>query len=136
MGAKGLGEHVLIPTAPAILNADPPCQRRPDHAAAGAAAPGAGGDPRGADMTDPLHDTRADTADGTLPGARIKAEKIRCDACPVMCYIAEGRAGACDRYANEGGRIVRCDPLTVLDRRHRRGRRDPALPQAPTGTAR
>ena len=46
-----------------------------------------------------------------------KPEKIRCDACPVMCYIAEGRAGACDRYANQGGKIIRCDPLTVLDRR-------------------
>jgi len=34
-------------------------------------------------------------------------EKIRCDACPVMCYIAEGRAGACDRYANQDGRIIR-----------------------------
>ncbi|MEO1601971.1 MAG: 6-hydroxynicotinate reductase [Pseudomonadota bacterium] len=34
-----------------------------------------------------------------------------------MCYIAEGRAGACDRYANEGGRIVRVDPITLLDRR-------------------
>jgi hypothetical protein len=44
-------------------------------------------------------------------------EKIRCDACPVMCYIAEGRAGACDRYANRDGRIIRCDPLTILDRR-------------------
>ena len=42
------------------------------------------------------------------------AEKIRCDACPVMCYIAEGRAGACDRYANIGGRIVRSDPITIL----------------------
>ena len=40
--------------------------------------------------------------------------KIRCDACPVMCYIAEGRAGACDRYANEGGDLVRLDPFTVL----------------------
>ena len=28
-----------------------------------------------------------------------KVEKIRCDACPVMCYIAEGKSGACDRYA-------------------------------------
>ena len=35
-----------------------------------------------------------------------KPEKIRCDACPVMCYIAEGKVGACDRYANEGGRMV------------------------------
>ncbi|NIZ08058.1 6-hydroxynicotinate reductase [Pseudooceanicola sp. HF7] len=44
-------------------------------------------------------------------------EKVRCDACPVMCFVAEGRTGACDRYANEGGRIVRCDPVTVLDKR-------------------
>ena len=59
--------------------------------------------------------TRADTSDGETP--RVKADKIRCDACPVMCYIAEGRAGACDRYANENGQIVRCDPLTILDSR-------------------
>ena len=43
-----------------------------------------------------------------------------------MCYIAEGRAGACDRYANEGGKIVRCDPLTILDRRISKG--DPVKP--------
>lgn len=49
------------------------------------------------------------------------ADKIRCDACPVMCYIAEGRIGACDRYANRDGRIIRCDPLTVLDRRIEQG---------------
>ncbi|MGF1659203.1 MAG: 6-hydroxynicotinate reductase [Rubrimonas sp.] len=41
--------------------------------------------------------------------------KIRCDACPVMCYISDGRAGACDRYANEGGQLVRVDPFTVLE---------------------
>ena len=48
---------------------------------------------------------------------RVREEKIRCDACPVMCYIAPGKVGACDRYANEDGKIVRCDPFTVLDRR-------------------
>lgn len=48
---------------------------------------------------------------------RSKPAKVRCDACPVMCYIADGKIGACDRYANENGRIIRCDPLTVLDRR-------------------
>ena len=48
------------------------------------------------------------------PGAKLVDEKIRCDACPVMCYIAEGRTGACDRYGNRGGRIVRLDPLTIL----------------------
>jgi hypothetical protein len=35
--------------------------------------------------------------------------------------VAEGRAGACDRYANENGRILRCDPLTILDRQLQKG---------------
>ena len=42
------------------------------------------------------------------------SEKIRCDACPVMCYIAPGQTGACDRYANDAGRIVRTDPVVML----------------------
>jgi 6-hydroxynicotinate reductase len=50
------------------------------------------------------------------PGGGVSGNKIRCDACPVMCYIAPGQAGACDRYANEGGRIVRVDPVTILSR--------------------
>ena len=44
-----------------------------------------------------------------------RPEKIRCDACPVMCYIADGKAGACDRYANHGGDLVRLDPLTIIE---------------------
>ena len=48
---------------------------------------------------------------------REAVEKIRCDACPVMCYIADGNSGACDRYANHDGQIVRLDPLTIFDRR-------------------
>ena len=28
---------------------------------------------------------------------------VRCDACPVTCYIKRGMAGACDRYANDDG---------------------------------
>jgi 6-hydroxynicotinate reductase len=47
---------------------------------------------------------------------REKPAKIRCDACPVLCFIAEGRAGACDRYANIGGVLTRVDPLVILDR--------------------
>lgn len=43
-----------------------------------------------------------------------RPEKIRCDACPVLCYIADGKSGACDRYANHGGTLVRLDPLTVI----------------------
>ena len=48
-------------------------------------------------------------------------DKIRCDACPVMCYIADGRSGACDRYANEGGQLVRVDPLTIIKQREEEG---------------
>ncbi|QMU59854.1 MAG: 6-hydroxynicotinate reductase [Boseongicola sp.] len=44
-----------------------------------------------------------------------KPAKIRCDACPVMCYIADGKSGACDRYANHGGDLVRLDVLTVIE---------------------
>ncbi|WP_428926320.1 6-hydroxynicotinate reductase [Marinibacterium sp. SX1] len=48
-------------------------------------------------------------------------QKIRCDACPVTCFIAEGRSGACDRYANQDGALVRLDPLTILENRARDG---------------
>ncbi|CAM5772574.1 hypothetical protein LMIY3S_03889 [Labrys miyagiensis] len=47
------------------------------------------------------------------PGAD---DKIRCDACPVMCYIKPGMSGACDRYANDNGVLVRVDPLVLLER--------------------
>jgi hypothetical protein len=39
---------------------------------------------------------------------------IRCDACPVLCRIRPGRAGACSRYANEDGQLVRTDPALTL----------------------
>lgn len=55
------------------------------------------------------------------PPRRARADKIRCDACPVLCYIAEGRAGACDRYANLEGVLTRVDPLVILDRRLQAG---------------
>ncbi|MCB1380557.1 MAG: 6-hydroxynicotinate reductase [Alphaproteobacteria bacterium] len=42
--------------------------------------------------------------------------KIRCDACPVLCYIREGLRGACDRYANEQGVLVRVDPHVLIER--------------------
>ena len=43
-------------------------------------------------------------------------DKIRCDACPVMCFIRPGAAGACDRYANQDGKLVRVDPHVILER--------------------
>ena len=39
---------------------------------------------------------------------------IRCDACPVLCRIRPGRSGACARYANENGQLVRTDPAVTL----------------------
>ena len=50
-----------------------------------------------------------------MADASIKPEKIRCDACPVMCYIADGKSGACDRYANNGGDLIRLDALTIIE---------------------
>jgi 6-hydroxynicotinate reductase len=43
-------------------------------------------------------------------------DKVRCDACPVTCYIRPGMAGACDRYANRDGELVRVDPHVLLER--------------------
>ena len=48
-------------------------------------------------------------------------DAIRCDACPVLCYIKPGRTGACDRYANAGGKLIRIDPHVVLERAVERG---------------
>lgn len=53
-------------------------------------------------------------------------DAIRCDACPVLCYIKPGRTGACDRYANQEGQLVRVDPHVVLDRALSHG--DPIVP--------
>jgi len=55
-----------------------------------------------------------------------EADTIRCDACPVLCHIKEGRTGACDRYANRGGQLVRLDPHVVLNRAVSHG--DPVVP--------
>ncbi|MDX2205571.1 MAG: 6-hydroxynicotinate reductase [Hyphomicrobiaceae bacterium] len=41
---------------------------------------------------------------------------VRCDACPVLCRIRPGRSGACARYANEDGVLVRTDPALLMNR--------------------
>lgn len=65
-----------------------------------------------------MNDAREDTP---KKPRRERQEKIRCDACPVMCFIAEGRSGACDRYANHGGQLIRLDPLTIVQKRQQEG---------------
>ncbi len=60
-----------------------------------------------------------------LPGVPLRARprnermasgKVECNACPVLCQISPGRSGACDRYANKEGRLVRVDPVVLLRR--------------------
>jgi hypothetical protein len=51
----------------------------------------------------------------------VSEDAIRCDACPVLCYIKPGRTGSCDRYGNQNGQLVRVDPHVVLDRTVERG---------------
>ena len=47
---------------------------------------------------------------------RMAGNKVECNACPILCQIADGRTGACDRYANQGGVLVRVDPVVLLRR--------------------
>ncbi len=47
---------------------------------------------------------------------RMTTDKVECNACPVLCQISEGRLGACERYANQAGTLVRVDPVVLLRR--------------------
>ena len=47
---------------------------------------------------------------------RMAANKVECNACPVLCQISPGKTGACDRYANQDGTLVRMDPVVMLRR--------------------
>jgi len=66
--------------------------------------------------------------------ANMAANKVECNACPVLCQITEGRTGACDRYGNVEGVLTRVDPVVLLRRmddiRHSAHPPGPALAQA------
>jgi hypothetical protein len=47
---------------------------------------------------------------------RMAADKVRCEACPVLCQISPGKLGACDRYGNVGGVLTRTDTLHLVAR--------------------
>ena len=70
---------------------------------------------------------RTDGLPETLPGPvpqvqdksrprneRMAPAKIECNACPVLCQISPGKTGACDRYANAEGVLIRVDPVVLL----------------------
>jgi hypothetical protein len=54
--------------------------------------------------------------DKSRPPPRMASDKVECNACPVLCQISAGRSGACDRYANVDGELVRVDPVLLMRR--------------------
>jgi hypothetical protein len=53
-------------------------------------------------------------SDPAEPDDPVAPGKIRCDACPVLCQISEGRTGACDRWGNFDGKLTRVDPVVLF----------------------
>ena len=130
---QGAGRARADPDRAGDHQRHPPCDRRAGDQDPGDADPRAGGDQEGGGAAMSELAERFETHDA---GAKQVGEKIRCDACPVMCYIADGRTGACDRYGNRDGRIVRLDPLTILE--HAAATGDAVVPfagEADIGTA-
>ena len=68
-------------------------------------------------MTETKTSTDAPTEDALSAARSGRADSIvTCDACPVLCRIRPGRSGACDRYGNVEGRLVRADPIVLAQR--------------------
>ena len=59
----------------------------------------------------------------------VRDGKVECNACPVLCQISEGRVGACDRYANHAGLLVRLDPVVFLNQRPQSTQLHPLQPR-------
>lgn len=45
----------------------------------------------------------------------MEAGAVQCDACPINCLIHPGYLGACQRYRNENGNLVRITPLQTIE---------------------
>jgi len=72
-------------------------------------------------MTETRQSTDAPEAEALAHAKDREAGIVTCDACPVLCRIRPGKTGACDRYANESGKLVRLDPLVIAARAGRDG---------------
>ena len=46
----------------------------------------------------------------------LSAEKVNCDACPILCRISLGKTGSCDRYGNIDGKLKRMDPVILTQK--------------------
>ncbi len=70
-------------------------------------------------MTETKTSTDLPSADALAAARAPVAEKdgiVTCDACPVLCRIRPGKTGACDRYGNIEGALVRMDPFVITQR--------------------
>jgi hypothetical protein len=65
---------------------------------------------------------------------QMASHKVECNACPVLCQISEGRAGACDRYANHQGQLVRLDPVVFLSQNPGQHLQEQSIAQTDPGT--
>ncbi len=80
----------------------------------------------GADNLDPTTPlTPGPTVLEAESAARMDANKVLCEACPVLCHISAGRTGACDRWGNVDGVLTRIQSLVLM----RHGDGDPEVPQ-------
>ena len=67
--------------------------------------------------TMPVPDAAPQVLERSRPrNERMAGDKIECNACPVLCQISPGKTGACDRYANAAGVLIRVDPVVLLRR--------------------
>jgi 6-hydroxynicotinate reductase len=46
-------------------------------------------------------------SDAVIAAESMPPDAIECDACPIKCWIQPGYVGACQRYRNEGGKLIR-----------------------------
>ena len=49
--------------------------------------------------------------------AQVEAgpNNLQCDSCPVRCQVPPGGFGSCRRYRNDGGELVRIEPLNIVE---------------------
>ena len=50
---------------------------------------------------------------GAIDGAEKTEGMVQCHSCSIQCKVPVGSTGACKRYTNEGGRLVRNRALVV-----------------------
>jgi hypothetical protein len=50
-------------------------------------------------------------SDAVIAAEIMPEGAIECDACPIQCWIQPGYIGACHRYRNEDGNLIRLTPL-------------------------